>query len=91
MLTQTLGRTRLRLRDPQAADTCTWLVIAAAHTQLPLAREHVADLRRPWERSAAPRRLTAARVRGAQQRPGIGRHSPGQQANLAGSGVREHA
>ena len=62
MLKQTLGWTRPRLRDPKAADTWTWLVITA-HTQLRLAREQVADLRRPWERPAAPQRLTPARVR----------------------------
>jgi hypothetical protein len=62
MLKQTLGWTRPRLRDPKAADTWTWLVLAA-HTQLRLAREQVADLRRPWERPAATRRLTPARVR----------------------------
>ena len=62
MLKQTLGWTRPRLRDPKAADTWTWLVIAA-HTQLRLAREQVSDLRRPWERPADPRRLTPARVR----------------------------
>ena len=62
MLKQTLGWTRPRLREPRAADTWTWLVIIA-HTQLRLAREQVEDLRRPWERPAAPRRLTPARVR----------------------------
>jgi DDE superfamily endonuclease len=62
MLKQTLGWTRPRLRDPNAADTWTWLVIAA-HTQLRLARDHVADLRRPWERPSPPNRLTPARVR----------------------------
>jgi hypothetical protein len=62
MLKQTLGWTRPRLRDPHAADRWTWLVITA-HTQLRLARGQVEDLRRPWERPAAPRRLTPARVR----------------------------
>ncbi len=62
MLKQTLGWTRPRLRNPEAADTWTWLVITA-HTQLRLAREQVEDLRRPWERPAAPGRLTPARVR----------------------------
>lgn len=62
MLKQTLGWTRPRLRDPRAADRWTWLVITA-HTQLRLARGQVEDLRRPWERPAAPRRLTPARVR----------------------------
>ena len=47
---------------PHAADRWTWLIIAA-HTQLRLARPLAADLRRPWERPAAPGRLTPARVR----------------------------
>jgi len=59
---QTLGWTAPKLRDPQAADRWTWLVIAA-HTQLRLARHLTADLRRPWERPAPPGRLTPARVR----------------------------
>jgi hypothetical protein len=62
MLKQTLGWTRPRLRDPQAADRWTWLVITA-HTQLRLARGHLEDLRRPWERPSTPRRLTPARIR----------------------------
>jgi hypothetical protein len=60
---QTLGWTRPRLRDPAAADRWTWLV-AAAHTQLRLARDLAVDLRHPWERrSVQPGRLTPARVR----------------------------
>ncbi|MFG2651297.1 NF041680 family putative transposase [Streptomyces sp. NPDC048436] len=59
---QTLGWTAPRLREPQAADRWTWLVIAA-HTQLRLARPLVTDLRRPWEKPAVPNRLTPARVR----------------------------
>ncbi|WP_443074643.1 NF041680 family putative transposase [Streptomyces sp. NBC_01431] len=59
---QTLGRTRPRLRTPDAADRWTWLVIAA-HTQLRLARKAAADLRRPWEKRTEPARLTPARVR----------------------------
>ena len=51
-----------KIRDPDAADRWTWLIIAA-HTQLRLARALAADLRRPWERPAAPGRLTPARVR----------------------------
>jgi len=62
MLKQTLGWTRPRLRDPRAADRWTWLVLTA-HTQLRLARPLAADLRRPWEKPAAPERLTPARVR----------------------------
>uniref|UniRef100_UPI00189217E3 NF041680 family putative transposase n=2 Tax=Catenulispora pinisilvae TaxID=2705253 RepID=UPI00189217E3 len=59
---QTLGWTAPKIRSPQAADRWTWLVIAA-HTQLRLARPLVADLRHPWEKPAAPGRLTPARVR----------------------------
>ncbi|HEV7712347.1 MAG TPA: NF041680 family putative transposase [Asanoa sp.] len=62
MLKQTLGWTTPKLRDPDAADRWTWLVLAA-YTQLRLARGAVADLRRPWERPAPPERLTPARVR----------------------------
>lgn len=61
-LKQTLGWTTPNLRSPQAADRWTWLMITA-HTQLRLARDLTADLRRPWERPAAPARLTPARVR----------------------------
>jgi hypothetical protein len=61
---QTLGWTRPKIRCPEAADRWTWIVIAA-HTQLRLARPLAADLRRPWERPAAPDRLTPARVRRA--------------------------
>lgn len=59
---QTLGWTRPKLRDPQAADRWTWIVITA-HTQLRLARHLAQDLRRPWERPTPPDRLTPARVR----------------------------
>lgn len=61
-LKQTLGWTRPKIRHPDTADLWTWLVIAA-HTQLRLARPLATDLRRPWERPAAPDRLTPARVR----------------------------
>jgi DDE superfamily endonuclease len=46
MLKQTLGWTAPRLRDPHAADRWTWLTIIA-YTQLRLARDLTADLRRP--------------------------------------------
>ncbi|MEV7526795.1 NF041680 family putative transposase [Streptomyces sp. NPDC091371] len=62
LLKQTLGWTRPKLRIPEAADRWTWLIIAA-HAQLRLARPLAADLRRPWERAAAPNKLTPARVR----------------------------
>lgn len=59
---QTLGWTRPKLRNPDAADRWTWLIIAC-HTQLRLARHLTNDIRRPWERPAPPGRLTPARVR----------------------------
>jgi hypothetical protein len=60
---QTLGWTKPRVRNPEAADLWTWLLIAA-HTQLRLARDLAPDLRHPWERQApGPGRLTPARVR----------------------------
>lgn len=62
MFTQTLGWTRPQLRDPAAADRWTWLTLVA-YTQLRLARPLSEDLRRPWEKPAAPQRLTPARVR----------------------------
>jgi len=62
LVKQTLGWTAPKLRDPAAADRWTWLVITA-HTQLRLARDLTADLRRPWERPAPAGRLTPARVR----------------------------
>jgi DDE superfamily endonuclease len=59
---QTLGWTCPKIRTPQAADRWTWLILAA-YTQLRLARPLAADLRRPWEKPAAPHRLSPARVR----------------------------
>lgn len=59
---QTLGWTRPRLRQPQAADRWTWIIIVA-YTQLRLARPLAADLRRPWEKPLPANRLTPARVR----------------------------
>lgn len=62
MLKQTLGWTRPMLRDPEAADRWTWLVLAA-HTQLRLARPIAADHRLPWQRRVLAHQLTPARVR----------------------------
>ncbi|MFI6803335.1 NF041680 family putative transposase [Streptosporangium canum] len=59
---QTLGWTAPKIRDPEAADRWTWLILAV-HTQLRLARSLATDLRRPWEKPAPPERLTPARVR----------------------------
>ena len=59
---QVLGWTAPKIRNPEAADRWTWLIIAA-HAQLRLARPLADDLRLPWERPAPPGRLTPARVR----------------------------
>src|SRR5215217_9768142 len=59
---QTLHWTLPRPRTPEQADRFTWAV-AAAYSQLRLARRLVSDLRLPWERPLAPERLTPARVR----------------------------
>lgn len=62
MIKQNLGWTAPKLRDPEAGDNWTWLVVAA-YTQLRLARPLTTDLRRPWERPLHPNKLTPARVR----------------------------
>ncbi len=62
MLKHTLGWTTPTLRDPEAADRWTWLLIAA-YTQLRLTRGLAADLRRPWEKPTPADRLSPARVR----------------------------
>lgn len=64
---QTLGWTTPRLRDPQAADRWTWIVIAA-YTQLRLARPLARDHRLPWQKPLAPGKLTPARVRAGYRR-----------------------
>jgi hypothetical protein len=59
---QVLGWTIPKIRNPQAADRWTWLIITC-HAQLRLARPLADDLRLPWERPAPPGKLTPARVR----------------------------
>jgi hypothetical protein len=58
----TLGWTAPALQTPEQADRWSWL-IAAAYTQLRLARGLVDDDRLPWQRPRAPAKLTPARVR----------------------------
>ncbi|MFC3448881.1 transposase [Amycolatopsis speibonae] len=62
MLKQTLGWTTPKLRSPDAADRWTWLLLTA-YTQLRLARELTADLRRPWEKPRPSQRLSPSRIR----------------------------
>ena len=59
---QTLKWTTPKLRPPEAADRWTWLLLLA-YVQLRLARDHVADVRLPWQRPLPPERRTPARVR----------------------------
>jgi hypothetical protein len=58
----TLGWTSPSLCTPAQAERWTWLV-ATMLTQLRLARDHVEDLRLPWERPRDHAHLTPARVR----------------------------
>jgi len=58
----TLGWTTPSLCRPEQADRWSW-IIAAAYTQLRLARDLVEDLRLPWERRRSPAQLTPVRVR----------------------------
>jgi DDE superfamily endonuclease len=53
-----------RVRLPEQADRWTWLV-AAAYTQLRLARGLVAEQRLPWEQPVLPTHLTPGRVQRA--------------------------
>jgi hypothetical protein len=59
---QVLGWTIPKIRNPQAAERWTWLIIAC-HAQLRLARPLADDLRLPRERPAPLGTLTPARVR----------------------------
>ncbi|MGH9028747.1 MAG: NF041680 family putative transposase [Acidimicrobiales bacterium] len=59
---QSLGWTTPSLATPQQADRWSFLV-AAALTELRLARGLVGDLRLPWEKPLDPMKLTPARVR----------------------------
>lgn len=58
----TLGWTTPQLCTPEQADRWSW-VVAAAYTELRMARGLVADLRLPWERPCDPAKLTPSRVR----------------------------
>jgi len=59
---QVLGWTAPKIRNPEAADRWTWLIIAA-YAQLRPAAALAADLRLPWQRPQPPGAMTPARVR----------------------------
>ncbi len=59
---QTLGWTTPKIRTPEQADRWT-SIIAAAITQLRLARGLVADHRLPWQSPQSPENMTPGRVR----------------------------
>jgi len=61
-LKQQLGWTAPLLRDPEAADRWTWLVIAAWN-QLWLARPLASAARLPWQPALPPGEMTPGRVR----------------------------
>ncbi len=73
---QTPGWTTPKLRDPEAADRWTWLVVAA-YTQLRLARTLAANLRRPWERPTGPGRPGPGRPAGSRNRHPAQHHPAG--------------
>jgi hypothetical protein len=59
---QNLGWTTPKIRTPEQADRWSW-IIAAACTQLRLARPPVADHRLPWQRPQPVEKMTPGRVR----------------------------
>jgi hypothetical protein len=59
---QHLAWTTPAVRGPAQADRWSWL-IAAAYTQLRLAKPMITDLRLPWEKPLTPTTLTPLRVR----------------------------
>ena len=61
-LKQNLGWDAPRLRDPEAADRWSWLVVVA-YAQLRLARPLVRQVRLPWQRWVEPQRMSPSRVR----------------------------
>jgi hypothetical protein len=71
----TLGWTTPSLCMPEQADRWSWL-IAAAYTQLRLARGLIEDLRLPWERPLDQDKLTPARVRRGFRRLGAAIGTP---------------
>jgi len=74
-----LGWNRPLLRDPEAADRWTWLVVACC-AQLWLARSVAAAPRLPWQRPQPPGTMTPGRVRAGFRHAREDRGQPGQPA-----------
>lgn len=66
-LKQNLGWVRPKLREPDAADRWTWLILAA-HTLLRLARPLAIECRLPWQQPVPSPRLSPARVQATYRR-----------------------
>ncbi|MBB2993855.1 NF041680 family putative transposase [Paeniglutamicibacter cryotolerans] len=66
-LKQNLGWARPHLREPNAADRWTWIVIAA-HTSLRLVRPMAIECRLPWQQPIPESKLTPGRVRATYRR-----------------------
>jgi DDE superfamily endonuclease len=84
-LKQQLGCTRPLLRDPEAADRWTWLLIAAL-ARLRLARRLAAISRLPWQRPQPPGETTPARVRAGFRRARETVGTPASAAKPSGPG-----
>jgi hypothetical protein len=84
-LKQQLGWARPLLRDPEAADRWTWLLIAAL-AQLRLARGLAAVARLPWQRPQQPAEMTPARVRAGFRRARETVGTPASAAKPSGPG-----
>ena len=66
-LKQSLGWARPKLREPEAADRWTWIVLSA-QALLRLARPLAVECRLPWQQPVPLERLSPARVRSTYRR-----------------------
>jgi hypothetical protein len=86
---QQLGWTRPHLRDPNAADRWTWIILTS-YAQLYLARALAADVRLPWQprrdRPGKPQVLTPGRVRAGFRHARAALGTPASVAKPAGPG-----
>ena len=84
---QTLGWTTPKVQTPQQVDRWS-LLVAAALTELRLARGLLGDLRLPWEKPLDPMKLTPARVRRGfrRLRATLGTHASPPKSRTPGPG-----